>query len=288
VHLALVVVQLVFASQAVVARVVLREIAPVGLVALRAPAAALLFFAARALFGWERVAPRDLARLVLYGLLGVVVNQLSFMNGLQRSTATNAVVVNATIPVFVVGIAVLLRRETATPAKLGGLAVALFGALAVVGLERFSAGGGHGMGNLFFVVNSLSFALYLVLSRDVLRRYRALTVISWTMLFGALGVLPVGASELARALPRLSPGAWAGIAYIVVFPTVIAYFLNVFALARAPSSLVAAYVYLQPLVGAIMAAVWLGERPGPGARVGALLIFAGIALVARGAAPRKR
>src|SRR5437899_2658811 len=126
-----------FASLGVVAKEALRELHPFALIAFRTPAAALIFLAAW-LAGWrERVAARDLASIAVYALTGVVLNQLLFIAGLQRTTATNAVVIGATIPVFTVGVAVFLRREAATPAKLLGLAVAFAGALAIVGLDRF-------------------------------------------------------------------------------------------------------------------------------------------------------
>src|SRR3954466_5102105 len=120
-----------FASLGVVAKEALRELKPFALIAFRTPAAALIFLVAW-LVGWrQRVAARDLATIALYALTGVVLNQLLFISGLQRTTATNAVVIGATIPVFTVGVAVLLRREEATTAKLVGLLVALAGALTV-------------------------------------------------------------------------------------------------------------------------------------------------------------
>jgi drug/metabolite transporter (DMT)-like permease len=274
VHLALVAVQLMFASLGVAAKIGLRQLHPFALIAFRTPSAALVFLIAW-LIGWrERVAPRDLLSFCLYALTGIVLNQLLFISGLQRTTATNAVVIGATIPVFTVGVAVLLRREQATTGKLIGLAVAFAGALLVVGADHFDAS--RLAGNLLIVGNSLSFSIYLVISRKLLARYRTMTVVTFTFLFGALGVLPFGARDLFAAIPHLSTATWTALVYIVVFPSVGTYFLNAFALKRAPSSLVAIYIYLQPLVGAILAAWLLDERPTAGTFTGALLIAAGI------------
>ncbi len=284
VHLALVAVQLMFASLGVAGKLALREMTPFALIALRTPTAALVFVAVW-LLGWrERIAARDLAAIAVYALFGIVLNQLLFIVGLAHTTATNAVVIGATIPVFTVGVAVVLGREHATAAKLGGLAVALAGALGVVlGGAGFESGGGSLVGNLLILGNSLSFAIYLLISRRMLARYRTMTVITWTFVFGALGVLPFGARDLAGAAPQLSAGAWAAALYIVAFPTLGTYFLNAFALKRAPASLVAIYIYLQPVVGAVLAAWLLGERPVAGTYLGGLLIAAGIWLVSRDA-----
>jgi drug/metabolite transporter (DMT)-like permease len=281
VHAALIAVQLMFASMSVVAKIVLRELPSFALVAARVPAAALILavgYTARR----ERLAARDLPTVAVYALTGVVLNQLLFMAGLERTTATNAVVIGAVIPVFTVGVAVALGREAATRAKLSGLGVALCGALVVVGAARFSTGGGATLlGNLLCVANSLSFAVYLVISRDLLARYRTLTVVTWTFLLGAVGVAPFGGPSLAAHAGAAHAGTWLALAYIVIFPTVGTYFLNAFALKRAPASLVAIYIYVQPVVGALLAAWVLGERPGAETVVGGGMIAAGIWMVSR-------
>lgn len=279
VHVALVAVQLMFASLSVMAKVALRELSPFGVVAFRTPAAALVLLAVRAAYPWEKVAKRDIPALFIYAFFGIIANQLLFIAGLQRTTATNAVVIGATIPVFTVGVALALGREAATRAKLIGLAVALVGALTIAGAGRFIAGDGELAGNLLIVANSLAFAVYLVISRRLLARYSTMTVVSWTFAIGALGVLPFGARDLIARAPSLSATCWGALGYIVIFPSVGTYFLNGWALKRAPSSLVAIYIYLQPLVGALLAAAVLDERPTAVTYGGGLLIGAGIWLV---------
>ena len=271
-----------FASLSVVAKVALRELTPFALICARVTAATLVLVVVRTLLRTrERVAPRDLPELAAYAFFGVTANMLIFILGLSRTTATNAVVIGATIPVFTVGVAVLMRKEAATLAKVIGLAVACIGAMVIVGAGRFEAGGGRLVGNLLVVLNSLSFSIYLVISRRLLAKYRPMTVVAWTFVFGALGVLPFGARDLALAAPHLSPTGWGCVAYIVLFPTVGTYFLNMFALQRVPASLVAIYIYVQPVVGALMAALLLDERPSAGTFVGGALIGVGIWLVTR-------
>jgi drug/metabolite transporter (DMT)-like permease len=285
VHLALVAVQLMFAALSIAAKIAMREVPPLGLIAFRVPAATAILLIARAFMRWERVAWRDLPTLFVYALFGIIANQLIFIEGLARSTATNAVVIGATIPVFTVGVAVALGREAATRSKLVGLAVACGGALAIVGAGRFEAGG-HLLGNLLIVTNSLCFSIYLVISRGLLARYRTITVITWTFVFGTLGVEPFGARALLTHAAGFSTRAWAALVFIVLFPTVGTYFLNTFALRRASSSLVAIYIYLQPAIGALLAAVMLGERPTAGTWIGGACIAIGIWLVTREARRR--
>lgn len=287
VHVALVAVQLMFASLSVVGKVALRELAPLALICARVTAAMVVLVVARALLPRrERVAARHLWELAAYALFGVTANMLIFIEGLARTTATNAIVIGTTIPVFTVGVAVALRKEAATLPKLVGLAVACVGAMIIVGAGRFEAGGGRLLGNLCIVANSLSFSIYLVISRRLLATYSPMTVVAWTFVFGALGVLPFGASSLAAAAPALSARTWLCVGYIVLFPTVGTYFLNTFALQRVPASLVAVYIYVQPVVGALMAAAALGERPTVATFAGGAFIAIGIWLVSREARRR--
>src|SRR2546421_11602950 len=86
-HLALVAVQLIFGTWPIVGKVALRTLPSTGLVAFRVAGAAVAFLLLMRLRG-RLVVPRraDLARLALYSLLGVVLNQLLFVKGLELST----------------------------------------------------------------------------------------------------------------------------------------------------------------------------------------------------------
>jgi len=137
----------------------------------------------------------------------------------------------------------------------------------------------YGSGDLLIIANSLAYALYLVLGRSVVLRTDPLVMTTWVITFGAVMVLPFGAADAAGALAHLSLTAWLGIAWIVLAATVGTYGLNAWALARAPSSLVATYIYVQPVVGAALAAAFLGERPDWTTYAGGALIAAGIWIV---------
>ena len=292
VHLALLAVQVFFASFSPVGKIALREMPPVGLAAIRVTLAAAVFAGVWLATGRERVSRGDVLRLALYAFFGIVANQLLFLAGLSRTSATSAVVLGASIPVFTVGVALAMGRERATSLKLGGLGVALIGALLLTGHAGLDAGSrGALVGNLFILTNCLSYSIYLVISRDILARVRPLTAMTLLFFFGALGidgfllvggatgVLDVDLPSLLRAAPGYSPVTWWAMAYIVAFPSVGAYLLNAVALRAVPASLVATYIYVQPVVGAALAALILDERPGVSTLVSAALIFAGVALV---------
>lgn len=279
VHLALLAVQLAFASLSIVAKHVMLELSPFALVSIRATSAALLLWLlALARRRW-RVPPRDLAALAGLAVLGIAANQLLFIAGLARTTATMALVLGTTIPVFTVAIAIALGRERASGRRIAGIGLGLVGAVIAIGVGDL--GGGQLVGDVLIVVNSLCYAAYLVLGRAILQRHDSFVVTTWVMTFGAILVVPFGAADAIATAPALSAGAGLGIAWIVLAATIGTYGLNAWALARAPASLVASYIYVQPVVGAALAAVFLGERPHWGAVAGGVLIAAGIWIVTR-------
>lgn len=286
---ALVAVQVLFGGLAVAGKLVLPYVPPLALALLR------LGFAAAVLMALERVVvrsplppPRDLARFAGYALLGVVLNQGLFLVGLQGTTATNAVLLVATIPAFTLLVAVLLGHEKAQPWKVAGLAVSFTGVVLLVVGSGLDLGVHTLVGNLLIVANALSYSVYLVLSRPTLARYDPLTLLAWVFVFGFLEMALVALPSFrAIAWGALPADAWLALGYTLLGATVLTYGLNNWVLRHASASRVASFVYLQPLFGALFAWLLLGERLTPKVLVAGLLILAGVA-VANRARPSRR
>lgn len=282
VHAALLAVQAVFGGYHVIGKVVLDHLDPIALIALRTGLAAPILIALA--WGADRVVPRlaDLPTLALLGLLGVFANQLLFIHGLQWTTATNAAILMPSIPVFAVAVAVLLRIERVGLYRTLGILLSAGGALVMVNPLRFSSGDGTLRGNALILGNCLCFAAYLVVQRPILRRLPWRTVVAGAFAFGAAGVLAVAWVRIdAAELAGVPAGAWWGVAYIVIFPTVLSYSLNTWAVRRSSPTLTAAYTTLQPVFTATLAAMVLAERPGWNGAVGFALIVAGLMVVSR-------
>ncbi len=259
---------------------------PLSLAALRALGAALLLglVAGRRLFA---VPARELGWLALFALLGVIANQVLFLEGLSRTSQINAAVLVATIPVFTTGFALALRKERASALRLLGVAVGLGGALLLAGIERFDLSDRRLVGNLLILANAAAWSLHLVLARPVLQRLDPLVVLAWMFLFGALALVPVGVGPLLEAWPDVPAVSWQALAWIVAVPTALSYLLNIRALREAESSQVAIFTYLQPLVAGVLAWGLAGERPTLRTGAAALLIFVGVGLVQVGGSRRR-
>lgn len=279
--------QFAFASQAVEAKVAMlprdaggEGIFPQALAMLRMVGGALFFQAILRARGSQQFAvPRsDHARLFGLSILGISLNQTLFLVGLRWTTPFSVALLGATIPVFAAALAVLFGKERRSLRTALGVAVALGGVLWLTGVGSLSAQADKGA--LLVALNSLSYAAYVVLSRDVVLRLGALRVMAWVFTYGALAFLPVGAPALVRQLPELTTRGWALSLYILAVPTIVAYLLNAWALGRSDATTVTIYIYLQPLLAAVLARVQLGHSVSPRAGVAAALILVGLTIVA--------
>lgn len=292
VHGLLLLTQVIFGTLPFTGQEAMRSFPPMGVAALRIGGAALVLglLAGRRLGEMSR---RDLPFVALLSMLGLVGNQVLFLEGLSRTTQTNAAVLITTIPVFTALIAVLAGRERISPARLTGIVLALGGALFLVGVERFDLGEARVAGNLMVVGNSLLWSIHLVLARPFLQRVDPGVAIAWMFLLGAVVVLPLGLPQVVAAAPEVSLRGWLTAGYVVLGPTVVTYLIYVWGLRHVEASGVAVYTYVQPVVAGALAVWWAGERFSLRLGLGAAAIFAGVAAVqwaarsARRAAARK-
>lgn len=223
---------------------------------------------------------RDLPLLVVCGLLGVALNQGLFLIGLDRSTPMNAGLVMTLIPVFTFVIAAAAGQESFSLARGVGVLIAMAGAALLLVGQGGGLFAGYGFGNLLMALNGLSYATYLVISKRLVSRYPPLVVISWVYIF-ALFYLPYFAAGEKLVADPGAASAWLSLVYIIVFPTTLAYLLNMFALERVRATTTAVYIYAQPIVAGVASWIVFSERPGGSMVVAGLCLFAGIWLVAR-------
>lgn len=279
---ALLAVQVIFATLHVVGKIVLAEIPALAFAASRVLIAAPLFVA----MAWrhDRILPsrRDWRALTLLGLLGIFANQVLYLVGLHFTTATNAAILMPSIPVFTVAAAALLGAERPTRRRLAGVGLAAVGALVLLDPAQLELGGHATLGNLLVVGNCLCYAFFLVLLRPMLARLPWRTVVAGAFVTGGAATLLVSLPTLAEVdWPALHGATWLAIAYVGVFPTFGTYALNTWAVRRSSPSLAAAFTTLQPLFTALLAALFLHERFGWLQAVGLGLIISGLAVVSR-------
>jgi drug/metabolite transporter (DMT)-like permease len=282
-HLALIAVQVLFATWPIVGKIALRTVPSVALVGFRVAGAALtLLILARVSGTFQKIETADWPLVIASSLLGLVFNQLLFTKGLSLTTAINATLLSTTIPISTLLVGVVLGTDRATLRRLLGIALAAAGVIYLIGPGRAEFSSGTRTGDALIVSNSLCYGAYIAVSKNLMKHYHPLTVITWIFVIGCVITVPAAAISLAHvSLSTISGRVWLAILYIIVLPTAGAYYLNGWALARVPPSTVAVYIYLQPLIAFVIAPIILGESLSFHAVIASLLIFAGVLVVTR-------
>ena len=282
-HLALVMVQLLFGTWPIFGKIALRSLPTTGLVMFRVVGGAIaLTFMQQFRKQQGKLSRSDFGWLALCSLLGVTLNQLLFVKGLSLTTVINATLLGTTIPIFALLVGAALGYDALSWRKIIGISIAAAGVIYLIDPFRADFTRANTIGNLLIVGNSLAYGAYIALSKGLVRRHGALTVITWLFLMGCVVTAPLGVGALSQT-PMLSwPWeVWLVLLYIVLVPTVGAYYLNAWALARVEPSTVAIYIYLQPLIAFALAPMILGEAWSARTVLACLLIFAGVLVVTR-------
>ncbi len=282
-HIALFMVQVFFGTATVLGKFALLAFPPFALVGFRIGGAAFAFYSLQRFRGNLRLDNRrDYWQFALFALIGVSLNQLLFFKGLSLTTAVNTALISVTIPIFTILASVIIGIDFLTRRKVFGIVVAAFGVIYLINPTRASFGSETTQGDILIVLNSLCYAIYLAISRRLIAHYGALKSIAWLFMFASLINVPVGLVSLRSVeLAEVSWDSWAFVAGLVIFPTIMAYFWNAWALARVEPSIVAVYIYLQPLMGFLAAVFFLGEHFSLRLLISATLVFAGVFLVTR-------
>ena len=280
--IALLVVQIIYASGVIVGKFLLPIVPAHVIVTLRMIVATAAFLAAHRIIGGS--VPRnatDWVKFALLGVLGGAGNQFLILLGLTRTTAINAAILIPMIPIFTVVFGWMLRREQPSALKWLGVAISAVGTVYLIGPEQVSLGSGVALGNLLVLAGMAFNALAFLLSKEMLQRYAPVTVAFCLTLAGLIGILPFGISAVDSVRDdQLTGRLLLWLAYMVVFPTTVTYFLNLWSLRRASPTLVTSFIYLQPLFTTAVAPLVLeGEVLTTRVALAGAGIFLGVAIV---------
>jgi drug/metabolite transporter (DMT)-like permease len=283
-HIALLAANLIYGLNFTIAKSVMPDyIKPLALVSLRSVITAFLFWITSLFMPKEKVSRRDLLYIFLCSFLGVVINQVLFLAGLNLTTPINSSIILAINPVAAFVFAAIILHERISLIRGSGLAVGLSGILLLILHEgNPDLGSSTFLGNIYTLINTLSWALFTVVIKRMLEKYSPVTVMKWVFFFGMFTNIPLGYSEWSVTdWSAITIKAWISIGFVVVFATYLGYLLLTFGLRRLSPTIVSSYTYTQPVIAAVVATMIGQDSISVTDVFSALLIFAGVFLVSR-------
>ncbi|MBJ6369685.1 DMT family transporter [Snuella sedimenti] len=257
-HLALLGANLIYGANYIIAKGIMPEkINPNAFVFIRLICCTLLFWFIKSFFIKESVAKKDFPKLALCGLLGAAANQLLFFHGINLTSPIDASIIMTATPVIVLIFSALILKERITKNKVLGITIGGIGAVFLIVYGSSAIGTSSFLGNLFVLMNASCYGLYLVVVKPLMKKYHAVTIISWVFLFGFIYIIPFGFNDLlATNFAAFTTNTYLVIGYVVVFTTFFAYLFNIYALKYVSPSVNSSYIYLQPMISFIMVSIY--------------------------------
>lgn len=282
-HIAMLCANIIWGLMSPVAKMVLASgvIFPFVLVDFRIFGAALLFWITSLFLPAEHVPVKDIIRLFGAGMLGVLFNQGCFIIGVSLTSPGEASLVTTTMPMWVMLLAWLILKEPITLKKAGGIIIGAVGAVILItGVKSDVMGTNPTLGDIIVLCAQFSYALYLTLYRNFIRRYSLVTLMKWMFLSASIVGIPVSIHRLiASEWTAVTVTEWLGILFVVVFGTYVAYICIMIGQKLLRPTLVGMYNYVQPIVATFVGVVLGMEIFTPVKGLAIILIFVGVWLV---------
>lgn len=263
------------------------ELPPLAFNGLRMLLAAGLMLLLVPLLGYSLKFQRHhLGRLIVLGLLGNTAYQLCFIFGIARTSADNAALILATVPVWVALIGTIAGTEKVTTGGWLGVGLSLAGiGLIILGGQRQAQlhfGGASLLGDGLILGATLCWSLYTLISRRMLRDYSSIAVTTFSTVVGVIPLLLLAIPPLVQLdWTTISMTAWGALIFSGVFGITLAYFFWNYGVSQLGSAHTSLYSNLTPPLALLIAWLLLGETLTLVQIGGGLLALGGVALARR-------
>jgi drug/metabolite transporter (DMT)-like permease len=226
----------------------------------------------------------DWGRFALLAVLGAAPGQVLATWGTRLSTASNAAVMQLTLPVSTAVLAVVLLQERMSAGRWLSFAVAITGVVlcSQADLRGLDLGSRYLAGNLMVFAGTLGSGFYNSYGKSVLRRYSPLQMLFYSYVCTLAVLAPLVLStefESFSRIPQFTARTWTGLGILAVFHNFLSMVLFLKALKRLDAIQTALCNYLITFFGVPIAILWLGEKPTPGSMAGGALILGGTLLI---------
>ena len=284
----LILANVLWACSYVAAKFVLRDISANMMNALRMIISAIvllpLLIALRKQLNLTR---RDLPQLALLATVGIVMAKTLEFGGLAFSTASDVALLITSESIFTAVLSWLLLRERFKPLTGFALLLGLVGVYLIVErslLPNIPPGGGalRILGDLLVILGLICEAFYTVRGKALLVKHPPLLITSAAIVGSAIVWVPLAGGEvLYSGWHPLSVTAWLGLGWLAIMSTVVAYLAWFKGLEKVDGSAAASTLFVQPLLGTILAIMLLNDQLLPTTIIGGILIVISVYLISR-------
>jgi drug/metabolite transporter (DMT)-like permease len=229
----------------------------------------------------QRLHKEDILIMALGGFFGITIYFYFEATGVKFTTASNASMILAAIPIFTLFIEILYYRNRISLFK--GLGVLL----SVLGVYLIIQSSGNTpanpkllLGNLLMLGACAAWVAYIMFSKKLKDRYSGLALTTYQTFFGTLFLLPFSLSEY-QSWVTIPVNAWWNIIFLALCCSAAGYFMYQYALTKLDAITVSTYINLIPVVGVAGGIFFLQETVLPIQIIGGFIIIISVFIVSR-------
>lgn len=281
-HLALIISGLLFGANYWIAKGLMPAFSPFQIVGIRIFITTALLWIAGFFFKSEtRFSRKDLIIILLAGITGVSVNQFFFFAGLEHSSPVETSILHTLSPMVVAFFAFWFLKEKIGWRKFAGIIAGFTGAFIIVASgEELSVNNLHLRGNLYIILNIISYSLYIIILKPLMNNHHSLHVLKYVFLAGCITYLPsLLIFPADTSFAHVTTVEWFSLTYVVIGSTFLTYLLTIFSIKRLPASVIGFYIYMQPFIASVIGYVTGKEKLTVQDTIAAVFLFAGVWLV---------
>lgn len=263
--------------------ILLGGITPMLFVNLRFVGATVLFWLISFVFPKEHVEPRDYIKIFGASLLAIVLNLVSYLIGLNKTSPVDAAIIPTVLPVITMVMAWAVLREPITGLKAAGVFVGAAGAVTlIVTGSHDNNNSASVLGDCLVLLSQISFCCYLVFFKGLISKYSPVTLMKWMFTFATICVLPFTAQEFwLQDWSSLSTVVILGCIFYIVGPTFLSFVLLPIGQRSLRPTVTAMYNYVQPIVALIIAVIAGLGRINVWNGTAMIMVFTGVYMVTR-------
>jgi drug/metabolite transporter (DMT)-like permease len=224
---------------------------------------------------------RNLKILTVLAILSVTNFSIFIYMALKLSTATNTVLINSMIPIFIVIVSWLGFKEQITLRQGIGIAISLAGLMFIIANGNLSTliSVRFSKGDLWTICAGISWALYSVLLRKCPIELNSLSFLATLIIIGTLFISPFYIWEMSTGKTmNISQASIGSIVYVALFASILAYMFWNKAIQIIGANKTGIFIHLMPVFSIILAIIFLDEKLRGYHIKGTILIFSGISL----------
>lgn len=277
----LILVNLIYGANYSIAKSIMPAyIGPFGFIFYRVFVSLFLFAIIYFIFLRERILSSDWLRIFACGLFGIALNQLFFFKGISMTSSIHASLLMITSPIITYLIAQLIYKRRIKLEKITGIIIGLLGASSLILSSATGNQSASAYGDLFIVINAISFSIYLVLVKPLLSRYHPLTITFLMFLTGSIWVAIFGFQQAREVnFSQVPPLFYWSFGFVILAATFLVYLLNNMAMLSVSPTTVSSFIYLQPLFAILISVFLTTEEMTLYTAFGGILIIFGLWLI---------